>query len=138
MWNEIKKNCARRKGHKATMYGTRKRTGFTLVEIMIVVLIIGILMAIAVPQFIKARSGSRQKTVISNLRQIDGAKERWAMEKGKTSGDAVASTDLTPDYIKTYPDNTPVTGTYLPNTVGTNPSFQGKDQYQWAGDATGL
>ena len=107
-------------------------------EIMIVVLIIGILMAIAVPQFIKARSGSRQKTVISNLRQIDGAKERWAMEKGKTSGDAVASTDLTPDYIKTYPDNTPVTGTYLPNTVGTNPSFQGKDQYQWAGDATGL
>jgi len=116
----------------------KKTHGFTLVEIMIVVLIIGILMAIAVPQFIKARSSSRQKTVISNLRQIDGAKERWAMEQGKKSGDPVASTDLTPDYIKTYPDNTPVTGTYLPNAVGTNPSFLAKDQYQWSSDPTGL
>lgn len=116
----------------------KKMQGFTLVEIMIVVLIIGILMAIAVPQFVKARSSSRQKTVISNLRQIDGAKERWAMELGKISGDAVTSADLSPAYIKTYPDNTPVTGSYVPNTVGANPSFLGKDQYQWSNDPTGL
>ena len=120
------------------MNGIKKSRGFTLVEIMIVVLIIGILMAIAVPQFIKARSSSRQKTVISNLRQIDGAKERWAMETGKKSGDACASADLTPDYIKTYPDNTPVTGSYAPNAVGINPSFIAKDQYQWATDPSGL
>jgi prepilin-type N-terminal cleavage/methylation domain-containing protein len=116
----------------------KKAQGFTLVEIMIVVLIIGILMAIAVPQFVKARSSSRQKTVISNLRQIDGAKERWAMEVGKVTGDPVTSGDLTPAYIKTYPDNTPVTGSYTPNTVGSNPSFLAKDQYQWAADPSGL
>lgn len=115
-----------------------KKTGFTLVEIMIVVLIIGILMAIAVPQFVKARSSSRQKTVISNLRQIDGAKERWAMETGMISGNACASADLIPDYIKTYPDNTPVTGAYLPNAVGTSPTFLAKDQYQWAANGAGL
>lgn len=120
------------------MNGIKKNQGFTLVEIMIVVLIIGILMAIAVPNFIKARSSSRQKTVISNLRQIDGAKERWAMEDGRVAGDACASGDLTPNYIKTYPDNTPVTGTYLPNAVGSEPSFLGKDQYQWGQDGSGL
>jgi prepilin-type N-terminal cleavage/methylation domain-containing protein len=116
----------------------KKTQGFTLVEIMIVVLIIGILMAIAVPNFIKARSSSRQKTVISNLRQIDGAKERWAMETGKITGDACVSADLTPAYIKTFPDNTPVTGSYLPNVVGSSPSFLAKDQYQWAVDGSGL
>lgn len=116
----------------------KKTQGFTLVEIMIVVLIIGVLMAIAVPQFIKARSGSRQKTVISNLRTIDSAKERWAMEQGRKSGDPVVTADLTPDYIKTYPDNTPVTGNYLPNAVGANPTFLAKDQWQWATDGTGL
>jgi prepilin-type N-terminal cleavage/methylation domain-containing protein len=120
------------------MNGIKKARGFTLVEIMIVVLIIGILMAIAVPQFVKARSTSRQKTVISNLRQIDGAKERWAMEVGKVSGDACVSADLSPNYMKTYPLNSPVTGTYVPNAVGSEPTFIGKDQYQWGSDPTGL
>ncbi len=67
-----------------------KRTGFTLVEIMIVVLIIGILLAIAVPNFIKARQNSRLQTIIGNLKQIETAKEQWAMETGQvaTAGDA--------------------------------------------------
>ena len=117
----------------------KKVKGFTLVEIMIVVLIIGILMAIAVPNFMKARQSSRQKSVISNLRQIDGAKERWAMETGKIQGDACAgAADLVPEYIKSYPLNTPVTGVYNANTVGTEPQFLGKDQYQWGADPTGL
>ncbi len=120
------------------MNGIKKNQGFTLVEIMIVVLIIGILMAIAVPNFIKARSSSRQKTVISNLRQIDGAKERWAMEDSRVAGDPCASADLSPNYIKTFPDNTPVAGAYLPNPVGTEPSFLSKNQYGWAADPTGL
>ncbi len=55
------------------------KRAFTLVEIMIVVLIIGILVAIAVPNFIRARESSRTKACIANLRQIDGAKEQWAM-----------------------------------------------------------
>lgn len=120
------------------MKSIKKANGFTLVEIMIVVLIIGILMAIAVPQFVKARQSSRQKTVIANLRQIDGAKERWAMEHGKIAGENCIGGDLTPDYIKTFPNNSPVLGAYLPNPVGTNPSFLAKDQYQWATDPAGL
>lgn len=116
----------------------RKSKGFTLVEIMIVVLIIGILMAIAVPNFIKARSNSRLQTVIANLKQIDSAKEQWAMENGAVSGAAVASGDLTPTYMKSWPDNTPVTGTYVPNAVGTNPSFLSKDADQWKADPSGL
>ncbi|MCL6624082.1 MAG: prepilin-type N-terminal cleavage/methylation domain-containing protein, partial [Fimbriimonadales bacterium] len=56
----------------------RRRKGFTLVEIMIVVLIIGILLAIAIPNFMRARETSRTKSCISNLRQIDAAKEQWA------------------------------------------------------------
>ncbi|MFN3651246.1 MAG: competence type IV pilus major pilin ComGC [Armatimonadota bacterium] len=61
------------------------RRGFTLVEIMIVVLIIGILLAIAVPQFFQARDNARAKTCQHNLKQILGAKERWAMETNQAA-----------------------------------------------------
>ncbi len=116
----------------------RKTKGFTLVEIMIVVLIIGILMAIAVPNFIKARSNSRLQTVVANLKQIDSAKEQWAMEKGYKTGDACASTDLSPTYMKSWPNNSPITGTYVPNVIGTNPTFIGKDADAWKLDPSGL
>src|SRR5215211_2030204 len=78
------------------------RKGFTLVEIMIVVLIIGILMAIAVPNFIKARESSRRNSCVANLKQIDSAKEQWAMDNRKTTGDACVIGDLTgaAGYIK--------------------------------------
>jgi prepilin-type N-terminal cleavage/methylation domain-containing protein len=116
----------------------RKTKGFTLVEIMIVVLIIGILMAIAVPNFLKARQSSRQKTVIANLKQVDSAKEQWAMETGKINGAACAEGDLYPTYMKSYPNNTPVAGTYVPQPVGTDPDFLTKTAAQWAVDPTGL
>jgi prepilin-type N-terminal cleavage/methylation domain-containing protein len=125
-------------GETRSMNRIRKTKGFTLVEIMIVVLIIGILMAIAVPNFIKARQGSRQKTVIANLKQVDSAKEQWAMETGQVGNAACSSSDLYPTYMKSWPDNTPVTGTYVPNAVGTAPTFLGKDQTQWANDPSGL
>lgn len=81
------------------------RKGFTLVEIMIVVLIIGILLAIAVPNFIKARENSRQKSCIANLKQIESAKEQWAMDKKAGNGDTPGDTDLfgTDKYIKVKP-----------------------------------
>ncbi len=102
----------------------KKSRGFTLVEIMIVVLIIGILLAIAVPNFIKARESSRTKTCIANLRQIEAAKEQWAMEEKKTSTDTPTDTDLagSDKYIKVWPE-CPSGGNYdAIGDVGTAPA----------------
>lgn len=98
----------------------RKSKGFTLVEIMIVVLIIGILLAIAVPNFIQARNTSRTKTCIANLRQIEAAKEQWCMELNKASTDTPVQGDLQPTYMKSWPA-CPAAGTYTINAVNANP-----------------
>jgi prepilin-type N-terminal cleavage/methylation domain-containing protein len=82
------------------MRRNKNRLGFTLVEIMIVVLIIGILLSIAVPNFIKARENTRTRTCVAQLQRIEAAKEQWAMEMKKVSGDAPVAGDLVPDYIK--------------------------------------
>jgi prepilin-type N-terminal cleavage/methylation domain-containing protein len=97
--------------------------GFTLVEIMIVVAIIGLLAAIAIPNFVRARQTSQQKACISNLRQIDGAAQTWALENQKTSGDTYVL-----DYIKPYlkldsANNIPACpagGTYTPGAAVSN------------------
>ena len=104
----------------------RKTKGFTLVEIMIVVLIIGILMAIAVPNFIKARENSRKNTCIANLKQIDSAKEQWAMDQKKAEGDPVGFADITgaTGYLKgpAAGPTCPSGGVYTVNNVGTSPA----------------
>jgi prepilin-type N-terminal cleavage/methylation domain-containing protein len=76
-----------------------RRAGFTLVEIMIVVAIIALLAAIAVPGFLRARKRSQASRVINDLRLIDSAIDQYAIETNKKSGDTVAVTDWT-NYLK--------------------------------------
>ena len=82
-----------------------RKSGFTLVEIMIVVAIIGLLAAIAIPNFIKARGVSQKNTCIANMKQIDGAKATWALEAKKNNGDTPVAADLfgTDKYIRVAP-----------------------------------
>ena len=102
------------------MHHTRRRA-FTLVEIMIVVLIIGILLAIAVPNFMKARDSSRTKSCVANLHQISAAKEQAAMDLKLQDTDTPTQAQLTPDYIKSWP-SCPAAGTYSINDMSTNPT----------------
>ena len=98
------------------------RKGFTLVEIMIVVLIIGILLAIAVPNFIKARETSRSKSCVANLKQIEAAKEQWCMDNKQSTTATPADTDLYGNtaYVKNTP-SCPSGGTYTIGDMATRP-----------------
>jgi len=93
--------------------------GFTLVEIMIVVAIIGLLAAIAIPNFVKARTSAQQRTCIKNLSTIEAAKQMWGVEYGKTDGAVPADADLIGEdlYIKQMP-GCPAGGTYAINAIG--------------------
>ena len=78
---------------------TNKRAGFTLVEIMIVVAIIALLAAIAVPGFLRARKRSQASKIINDLRLVDAAVDQYAIERGKLSGNTVLVADWTA-YVK--------------------------------------
>ena len=104
---------------------TSKKSGFTLVEIMIVVAIIGLLAAIAIPNFVKARTTSQQNACINNLRQMDGAIQQYALENKLPPGASVSLTAIQP-YIKLTSANNlpgcPAGGSYNVTTVNANPT----------------
>src|SRR5688572_21872207 len=93
---------------------TGNRTkAFTLVEIMIVVAIIGLLAAIAIPNMVKARNTAQANACINNMRQIDNAIQQFAVENNKTDGDAVTAND-----VKAY-----IKGTITPQCPAGNKDY---------------
>jgi prepilin-type N-terminal cleavage/methylation domain-containing protein len=98
------------------------KPGFTLVEIMLVVAIIGLLAVLAIPNFLRARSTAQKNACITNLRQIDSGKQQWAIENKKQATETPTSDDVA-RYIKNgkFPA-CPAGGTYTVNAANTDPT----------------
>ena len=103
----------------------RSWQAFTLVEIMIVLGILGLLLAIVVPNYVRARANAQASTCINNLRKIDDAVSQFGLEKGKKTGDPITyPDDLTP-YIKLntlgFIPACPAGGDYTVGSLGAKP-----------------
>ena len=105
------------------------KKGFTLVEIMIVVAIISIVIAIAIPGFVRARRVSQARSCQANLQRIYEAKEQWAMDNRASTNDTVTMEDLTEEgdgemddpYLRDEP-SCPAGGDYTVGNIGTAPT----------------
>lgn len=97
----------------------KRRNGFTLIEMAIVLLVISILTAIAIPSYMRCRENSKIRVCRSHLRHLQDAKDRWAIENRKTSSDKPTFDDLIPTYLKGAPV-CPNSGTYELGAVGEN------------------
>jgi prepilin-type N-terminal cleavage/methylation domain-containing protein len=128
------------KNSKTMNISSLNRKGFTLVEIMIVVAIIALLAAIAVPGFLRARKRSQASRILNDLRLIDSALDQYAIEHNKKSNDPVGTADWTA-YVKKgsplYNTGSNVFGTaYGPQTVDQIPQVSSSD-YNVLSDVAG-
>ncbi len=98
-----------------------RRSGFTLVEIMIVVGIVALLAAIAIPSFLNAGSKARKNTCIANLNQIHAAKEQYAMDSNLQNGASVTETQID-SCLGSIDPKCPGSGTYTYGNIGAEPS----------------
>ena len=113
------------------------KAAFTLVEIMIVVAIIGLLAALAIPGFVKARKQSQGRRIINDARQMDSAIDQWAVETGKKDDDPVDTTAAA-TYMKTaWSTNDLLGNAYVINNVGSN-QVQISDVTKSALDGVGI
>lgn len=94
-------------------------TGY--IGIAMAVFVLPMMVAIAIPNFVKARSTAQMHACINDLRQIDGAKQQWALDNKKEPRDVPTSADLAP-YLKGGMPNCPAGGVYTINSVGTLPT----------------
>ena len=103
-----------------TKIPNRSSRGFTLIEIMITVAIIGLILGIALPAFMKSRTQARKQVCIANLGQIESAKQQFGLENNKKTGDPVTDADIfgSSSFIKVKP-NCPGGGVYDLTVIGT-------------------
>jgi prepilin-type N-terminal cleavage/methylation domain-containing protein len=117
---EIDDDCTSGRSREMTMQTLKHkqhRQGFTLVEILIVVIIIGMLAMIAWPNYIKYRSRAQVSTCINNLQKIEGAKAQWAFDNRKDNDSIPVMDDLAPFLQHDTSPSCPADGTYRPRRV---------------------
>lgn len=104
-------------------YERAGKSGFSLVEIMIVVAIIGLLASIAIPNYVKGRAVSQKHSCVANLTLLDGVKRTWALELKKLPGDTPAMTDLVGAnrYMRQAPE-CPGGGSYVLHSMAAAPT----------------
>ena len=130
LWNDSFASMpalAARKEHLAVTVMKRKsvRGGFSLIEMVIVVVLIAVLLAIAIPHFMRARESSRSKACTQNLRSFEMAKQQWAIASKAPSSATPTASELVTEYIKGTEDTLPLCpsgGTYSLNDLPTIPS----------------